>query len=142
MFSNKETGQMLSLSGVAFAIGGFPVVVDTAVILDLGTSKLEGEGSFHLNTGATMITAHEMGIDGALSITGAKIFDAATNYVFNGSTTQVTGALIPDMVNNLTISNSQGVTLTKSISVGGMVDVIEGSLYSGGFTESISVTVS
>jgi hypothetical protein len=136
LFSNKETGQLLSLSGVTFAAGGFPVVVDTAVILDLATSKLEGEGGFHLNSGATLITAHEMGIDGALSITGAKIFDEATNYVFNGSTTQETGALIPDMVNNLTISNNQGVTLTKSISVGGMVDVIEGSLNSGGFALS------
>jgi hypothetical protein len=101
IFSNRESRQMLSFSGVTFAEGGFPVVVDTSGILDMGTSSLEGDGNFHLGTDATLITAHEMGIDGALANSGSIVFDAGTSFVFNGTEAQITGDLIPELLKTL-----------------------------------------
>jgi xylan 1,4-beta-xylosidase len=132
VFCNTGNTQMLSLSGVTFAGGGFPVEVDSAVLFDMGTSVLQGESSFHLRTGATLICAHGDGINGSVASTGNRQFDDGSNYVFNGASQQVTGDLLPDNVNDLIIDNSNGVTLSKHATVNGILDVINGSLSSGG----------
>jgi len=131
VFCNAGNTQMLSISGVIFAGGGFPVEIDSAVTLDMGTSVLQGEGSFHLNSGATLMCAHVDGIDGSVASTGKREFDEGSNYVFNGALAQFTGNLLPDNVRNLTINNSNGVTLSKNATVHGTLDVVDGSLSSG-----------
>ena len=132
IFCNAGSTQMLSFSGVTFAGGGFPVEIDSAVILDMGTSVLQGESSFHLKTGATLMCAHEDGIDGSVASTGNREFEEGSNYVFNGASAQFTGILLPGNVHDLTINNSNGVSLSKNATVHGTLDVVNGSLSSGG----------
>jgi len=131
VFCNAGNTQMLSISGVTFSNGGFPVEIDSAVTLDMGTSVLQGGSSFHLKAGATLMCAHVDGIDGSVANTGNREFDAGSNYVFNGTSAQVTGNSLPDNVRELTINNSSGVTLSKNATVHGTLDVVDGSLSSG-----------
>lgn len=88
--------------------------------LDFGTFTLGGNTQFVGQTGGTIRTAHEQGISttagtGSIRNTGTKTFQDGLNYVFNGTTAQVTGnAVSTTNINNITISNPAGVTLTNA----------------------------
>ncbi len=131
VFTKDGGTQTLTFSGVTFGGGGFPVAVDSGATLDIGTSILQGSGSFNLKAGATLITAHEKGLDTSIANTGTKTFDKAASYGFNGSVAQVTGSLMPDTVNNLIINNSAGVTLSNSVTVNGTMEMAAGALSVG-----------
>jgi len=123
--------QTLTFSGVTFGAGGFPVEVDSGATLDLGTSILRGGGAFTLKPGAILQTAHPAGLDSSISNTGTKTFAPDAGYAFNGSTAQVTGNLMPGTVGSLIISNTAGVTLSKSVLVNGTLEMKSGTLSLG-----------
>ncbi|MFH0758907.1 MAG: family 43 glycosylhydrolase [Bacteroidota bacterium] len=131
IFTKDEDMQTLALLDVIFGDGGFPVEVDSGTILDMGTNVLEGNGSFHLKSGSTLLTAHVNGLDGSVATTGTKIFDKAANIGFYGSEAQVSGASMPDTVNNLIISNSAGVTLSNTLVIIGTLEMENGMLSAG-----------
>jgi len=115
------------LSGVNFEVAGgstlsFPDVKDT----------LSGTGSFKVNANATVICNHPLGLNGIVRNTGANgggnTFVTGSSYVFSGSSAQVTGLLMPDTVQNLTISNAAGVELTKATVVTGVLTLHAGQL--------------
>jgi hypothetical protein len=131
VFTKDEDFQTLAFSNVTFGSGGFPVEVESGTTLDIGNHVLEGEGSFDLKSGATIRTAHANGVDGSIACTGTRIFGKAANYVFNGSEAQVSGTLMPDTVNHLTISNIAGVTLSGSVVVNGTMEMQSGTFSAG-----------
>ncbi|HEU18727.1 MAG TPA: hypothetical protein ENO00_04995, partial [Deltaproteobacteria bacterium] len=131
VFTKVGNSQNLSFSDVTFGSGGFPVEVDSGATLDIGTSILRGNGSFNLKAGATLITAHQEGINGSIANTESKTFDNASSYGFNGSVAQMTGNLLPDAVNNFILNNSTSVTLSKSVVVNGTLEVVDGVLFFG-----------
>jgi xylan 1,4-beta-xylosidase len=128
VFTKDAGSQLLSFSGVTFGSGGFPVEVDSGATLDMGTSSLQGGGSFNLKAGATLMTAHNDGINGSIANTGSKTFDKASSFGFNGSLAQVTGSLLPDTVNNFIINNPLGINLSNSVAVNGTMDLENGVL--------------
>ncbi len=132
VFTKVGGSQNLSFSGMTFGSGGFPVAVDSGATLDIGTGVLKGDGIFNLKAGGTLITAHTEGINGSIANTGAKSFDQASSYGFNGSAAQVTGSLLPAMVNNFILDNSLGVILSNSMVVKGTVEIKKGALSLGG----------
>jgi xylan 1,4-beta-xylosidase len=131
IFTKDEDIQTLTFLDVTFGSGGFPVEVDNGTTLDVGKSSLEGDGSFQIKSGATLLTAHVNGLDGSIATTGTKVFDRAANFGFNGSEAQVSGNLIPDTVNNLIISNSAGVTFSNSVVVNGTLEMESGTVSFG-----------
>ena len=132
VFAKVGGSQNLSFSSMTFGSGGFPVEVDSGATLDVGTSVLRGNGSFNLKASGTLITAHTEGINGSIANTGARSFDKASSYGFNGSVVQVTGSLLPATVNNFFLNNSLGVTLSNSVVVNGTVEIKKGALSLGG----------
>jgi DNA/RNA endonuclease YhcR with UshA esterase domain len=54
------------------------------------------------------------------------VLSKAANYGFFGKAAQVTGALLPDTINNLTISNAAGVTLSKTSVIKGVLTLKAG----------------
>ncbi|MCK7542397.1 MAG: hypothetical protein MZV63_71755 [Marinilabiliales bacterium] len=72
-------------------------------------SVLDGSsGSFTLNSGAGLITAHPEGISssggtGSIRVTGTRSFDTGAGYTYNGSASQITGSGLPATVQGLTI---------------------------------------
>jgi hypothetical protein len=131
VFTEDGGVQTLTLSGVTYSGGGFPVEVDSGATLDIGTSILRGSGSFNLKAGATLQTAHVSGLDSSIATTGTKTFDSAASYSFNGSAAQVTGNLMPDAVGGLIIDNSAGLTLSRSVLVNGTLELKSGALLVG-----------
>jgi hypothetical protein len=131
VFTKDTDVQTLTISNVTFGSGGFPVEVDNGSVLDMGTNTLAGDGNFKLNPGSTLLTSHVNGLNGSVTNTGSKIFDKAASFGFNGSAAQVAGSLMPDTINNLIISNKAGVTLSNSVVINGMLDMISGALSIG-----------
>lgn len=128
VFTGQGKTQALTFSNVTFGGGGFPVEIDSGAVVDIGTSILEGNGSFRIKNGGTLITAHSNGIDGSITTTGSKQFDKASSYGFNGTSPQVTGNSMPDTVFNLILNNPQSVGLSHSVVVIGTVEIVSGAL--------------
>ena len=100
------------------------------------TYVLQGVGSFVLEAGATFIETRTVGIvnnttTGSLRFTTiAPSLSSDANYVFAASAAQVTGALLPRNVRNLTVNNSAGLalTLTNPVNVAQVVRLQSGNL--------------
>jgi endo-1,4-beta-xylanase len=121
-------------TGVIF-YGAPNIVVSSGSILNIGTSMFGGTGSFQIQSGATLQTGHIDGIDGNIKCTGTyggeNSLSTSANYIFNGSVAQTTGNLLPNTVNNLSINNNEGVTLSNTLIVDGTLDLQKGALSLG-----------
>jgi hypothetical protein len=62
--------------------------------------------------------------------------DTGASFMFNGSAAQVTGMTMPATVNNLTINNSAGVTLSRATTINGVLHLVAGV-----FDNTISFTL-
>ena len=68
------------------------------------------------------------GLDSLLENTGTRTLSPGGNYIFNGSSGQVTGFALPALINNLTINNTNGVALSDSVTVNGTLSTLNGDL--------------
>jgi autotransporter-associated beta strand protein len=90
---------------------------------------------FTLSTGATLQIANTAGIttngaSGAVQVGGEITYQDEANYVYNGTSAQITGTgLTVKFPANLTISNTAGVTLTSSKTIRGTLTVNAGSIF-------------
>lgn len=118
--------------------------VNNGSVLDMGTSVLDGSsGSFTLSSGAGLITAHPDGItssgsSGSIQVSGSRSFSTGANYTYDGAASQVTGSGLPATVNNLTVDNAAGVTLTSSVTISGTLTLGNGILDAG--ANNVAVT--
>ncbi len=115
---NKPGIQYLRF-GTGNTLTSFPLEVATGTTLDCGMSAIYGNayGVVIVDSGATVATAHTGGIDSMFATSGTKTLSPYANYTFNGSSHQVTGTLLPTTVNDLTIDNAAGVTLTQATTI-------------------------
>jgi hypothetical protein len=130
VFAKADTQSYIAASNVNYtASGGFTFEVSDSSILNMGTSVFGGTNErFILDSAATLITGHTGGLNGSLANGGGDSLSQYATYAFNGAAAQVTGTLMPDMVRNLVINNTNGVVLSKSISVFGSLRLLSGNL--------------
>lgn len=129
-FVFKKAGIQNLNIGAGNTIDALPIEVDSGTTLNMGTSELTGEGHFMLASGATLEMAHSDGIDGNIQTSGTRTLSKSANYTYNGSVAQETGNLLPDTVNNLTLDNSMGLTLSQNVVVNGVMEIKDGLLES------------
>ena len=93
--------------------------VNSNVTIDFGTNDYaNGGGTFTISNGATLQTANTTGINGSIQTTSRSL-SASANYTYDGTVAQVTGTYLPTTVNNFTINNTNGVTLSQTITING-----------------------
>jgi len=99
-------------------------------LLDFGLKAISGSGVFTLSSGASLKTANSAGLNGSLTLSGSKTLNPGANYSFNGIVAQVTGDLLPTTVNNFTVDNAAGVTLSNtSLIISGNLCINNGKLF-------------
>jgi len=109
---------------------------------------INGDGNFALSAGATLelkgIVEYEWtnGINDQLTLSGTKSLNAGANYTFSGADAQVSGSEFPAAVNDLTLNNSAGLTLSSGITVGGTLNLVTGNLTTGSNTLTIGTSAS
>jgi len=118
---NAATAVVTLNSPIALANGRSFVVIGGGSLYCQNNVISGGTTSvFTLNSGSTLGIGSADGIVLTGSATGniqtvTRTFNTAANYIYNGSAAQVTGTALPATVNSLTINNSNGVTLSNSI---------------------------
>lgn len=98
-------------SGGEFYING-----GTCDLSGTNPSLIKGLGTFTLGSGSTINIGASTGLEpisGQIQ-TSIRNFSTTANYSYVGTAAQNTGADLPSTVNNLTINNSSGVTLSGS----------------------------
>jgi hypothetical protein len=122
----KNGTQTLTL-GAGNTLTALPIEVSDSTTLDMGASALAGSGIFVANAGATLMTSLAGGVSGIFSgVTAAVTLEDESSYAFNGTIAQVTSAMMPDTVMNLTIDNTAGVALSQPIVINGVLRLISG----------------
>ncbi len=110
-----------------------------------GSSILSGSAQFFLNTGATLGIGDPSGITSGTAysgniqtLSGDRKFDTGASYIYNGAAgAQVTGNGLPATVSGLSISNPNGVSLTRAVAVSGTLTFTSGRLKTGQYTLSL-----
>ncbi len=127
-FFNGTSKQTFVRGGGASAMSNIFFRVLKGATLDMDTSSLgvSTNTTFTLDSGATLNTGHAIGFVGNLNNGGAKSLNTGANYTFNGSVAQVTDTLMPATVKNLTINNSKGVTLSRAMTINGVLTLTAG----------------
>lgn len=92
-----------------------------------------GAGAFNLNATGTLGIGSPDGISasgstGNIQNTGTTRNFGIANYIYNGSTAQVTGNGIPNTVKGLSLNNDAGLTLSKTVAVNGILELADGVL--------------
>ncbi len=129
---NIENGRIVGLNSNITINNGTILTVNGT--LNCGNNIVSGDGIFTLSSGATLGIGSSDGITltsskGSIQ-TSTRNFAADGNYVYNGSSAQVTGNGIVS-ANNLTIQNSAGVSLTSDLSVNNLFTLSSGNLILG-----------
>ena len=144
---NKSGTQTYSNTGTIFSATSTSVnfTVNSGSTLDVGTSVIPNGIGFTLNSGATLQTANTGGIanNASFGSTSVPSLSTGANYSFNGSSAQVTGALMPATINGLTVNNTAGVTLSQATTVSSAISLTAGAfnLNSLSFTLGNSATI-
>jgi len=132
-FNFAKTGtQTFSLSGSTIT-NTINFKVNSGSILDAGNNIFTGDGTFTLASGGSIILSSPDGISssgatGNVQCTGARSFSTGANYTYNGSSAQITGSGLPSTVNNFTLNNSSGITLTNSVIVSSILTFTSGNI--------------
>lgn len=127
-----NSNHYINVTGTRELGADLPVASSQAITvsgnLSCGSYVLTGSGSFELSSNATLRTAHPDGLNGTLAVTGLKSLHATANYIFNGSTAQVTGSVMPNAVQDLTIDNAAGVNISsdEELTVSGTLKINSG----------------
>ena len=134
-FAGRGT-HTVTLTNVTYGSSGtgpFTMEVQNGSTVDMGTTVLSASntGSFLLLAGGMLVSGHADGVNGNIQCTGGSngggnSFSPDANYTFNGSAAQVTGSLMPATVNNLTINNLSGVTLSQPTTINGVLGLMAG----------------
>ena len=110
-----NAGKSLTLTNDLPVASGRTLTVNGT--LDCGSSSVvSGAGAFTLASASTLKTANVAGVDGSITVSGIKTWNAAANYVLNGTEAQVTGASLT-AANTLEINNAAGVSLSGNTTV-------------------------
>ena len=133
--TSTNTLQLASNVNLGTGTGTFTVLGNAT--FDAGTNVLSGSAASTINSGGSVITANTGGVNGSITLSGTRTYNAAANYTFNGSAAQVTGAALAT-ANNVTINNSAGVTLSTNTAVTGTLTFTNGNLTTNGNTLSLS----
>jgi hypothetical protein len=119
-------------------------VVNSGALLTMGTTVISGTGTFTLASGGTLGIGSPVGITSSGATgniqTTTRNFSTGANYTYNGSAAQVTGNGLPATVNNLTINNSLGVTLSGGVTVSDTLTLTSGNINASSYTLAIGAS--
>ena len=133
--SSNTVAGTLALTAGTMAVGANALTVSG--IIDCGTNTVTGAGTFTLSSGGTLRTANTAGITtsgatGSIQTT-TRAYNSGANYEYKGIAPQVTGSGLPVTVNNLTINDTAGVSLSGSTGVNNTLTMTAGNIALGSF---------
>ena len=144
---NGTTMQTYTSGGTVSNTINFTVNSGTYLQMADASTVVTGGGTFTLSSSAKLGIKSSDGITsggatGNIQVTGIRTFNTGANYIYNNVASQVTGNGLPATVNNLTIDNSAGVSLSASENVSGILTQSSGLLKIGPYTLTVDGNIS
>jgi len=95
------------------------------------TTTITGGGTFTLVNGGKLGVKSTGGIStsgatGNIRVTGTRTFNTGADYIYNGTSNQITGSGLPATTRNLTFDNTANITLTNSTAATGTLSLTNG----------------
>lgn len=111
-----------------------------------GNYSIAGSGNFVLGGGATLQIGSADGITssgtlGNIQMSGSRNYSPYANYIYNGTSSQVTGTGLPSPINSLIINNTFGVTLNSNVTVSNL-SLNSGNLVTASNSISVGTSIS
>jgi hypothetical protein len=137
-YFNGSTVQTYTSGGMVTNVVNF--TVNAGAILHMGTSTITGGGRFLLNAGGMLGIGSPDGITTAGTAAGniqtaTRTFTLGGNYLYNGTSDQVTGTGFPTDLTGDLIINNPGHTVTlnnpRRIANGGLISISDGVFATG-----------
>ena len=134
--NGANTELVINNSGINIAASSTFSVASQGTVTLGNTGAITGNGSFTIAAGSTLKTANAAGITtgstGSITTTG-KTFAAGANYIYNGTSAQVTGNGLPTAIvspGSVSAWNVAGVSLSAATSFasGSGINLIAGNL--------------
>src|SRR6218665_3874891 len=146
---NSGITQNYTSGGTVSNVVAFTVASPTTLQMGTGASPaiITGGGAFTIASGATLgvtspggITITSAGAVGNIQSTGTRTYSAGADYIYNGTSAQVTGnGLSQNTAADLTINNSAGVTLSAATNLSANLLISQGTLSASGSNFALSV---
>ena len=112
-------------SGTLTVSASGTLILDNFTITGGGSFELQSSGT--LNIGALDGITPEGTNEGNIQ-TESRSYSSSANYIYAGSSSQVTGAGLPQQVNNLRINTNSSVTATSNLQVNSTLTLQSGTL--------------
>ncbi len=133
---NRAGTQTYTSGGTVSNTVNFTVNSGSTLQMASGSTILSGAGAFTLSSGATLGITSPVGITtsgatGNIQVTGTRTYNAGANYTYNGSAGQVPGNGLPATVNNFTMNNAAGLSLSGNLAVSGALVLTSGNISTG-----------
>jgi len=121
------------------------ITVNNGSTLLMGTFVISGTGCFTVNAGGTLGVGSVNGIttsgaSGNVQVTGTRTYTVGANYIYNGTSAQVTGNALSNAPNNLTLNNPTSVTSSiTGLTVTGLLEVVQGTFNSASNYNNVQI---
>ncbi len=117
------------------SVDGTLIIQSGGKLLNPSCFIISGGGSFQLLSGGTMDVCSLVGITasgatGDVQVSGTRTFPTDATYIYKGTAAQLTGNGLPSQVQNLTIDNTNGVTLSQNTGIKRLLTLTNGNLVS------------
>ena len=130
-FTKSGTQYFSKTSGIISNTINF--TINNGSIVDIGENIITSDGTFTLQNGGGLNIGSADGITqtsaiGNIQVTGTRTYNTGGNYTYNGLVAQVTGNGLPSTVNQLTVNNSNHVSLTNTVSINNALTFTTGNI--------------
>ncbi|HRU91457.1 MAG TPA: T9SS type A sorting domain-containing protein [Candidatus Marinimicrobia bacterium] len=127
---SATTAEISGTGTASLGSGGLSIAgnVTLSAILDCGAYAITGSGALIVSDDATLKIGSPDGLNGNVQTTGSNSFSSSAHYIFNGTSAQVTGSMLPTTVQNLTINNSNGLSLSRSMIISNTLTMTSGNI--------------
>jgi len=110
----KKSGTQDYTNSSSVVLPAWDIIVNSGSTLNIADQLITGAANFTLNSGATLQTSHTNGVNENLTTSGAVALGSAANFIFYGTGSQATRALLTT-AGSLTIANPVGVNLSTNV---------------------------
>ncbi|MBP7261982.1 MAG: hypothetical protein KBB37_11890 [Bacteroidia bacterium] len=133
-----------SYRGVLTVLSGGTVNMQSFTIVESDFDASAGTVTVDIQSGGSLITSNSSGINGSMpGANTTKTLSSGANYEFRGAVTGTfTTTPTANTVNNLTVNNGSGLTLSQAFTVAGILTFTSGALTLNGTTLGINGSIS
>lgn len=130
--------------GVLTALSGGTINMQSFTIEESDFDASAGTVTVDIQSGGSLITSNSSGINGSMpGANTTKTLSSGANYEFRGAVTGTfTTTPTANTVNNLTVNNGSGLTLSQTFTVAGTLTFTSGALTLNGTTLGINGSIS